>query len=102
MQKLFLIFLFISLSTILYAFFQFNSLPPEIPLWYGRPIGENQIAQKDFIFLPSAISIFYIIVCLLFIKKVKDKFLIKILIGTAFLSTILTTITTVKIINLII
>jgi len=33
-----------------------NRLPPQIPLYFGRPWGEDQLAPKPFIFLLPTIS----------------------------------------------
>lgn len=96
------IFLIVNCIVLLFIFLNKDSLPPQIPLWYGRPIGADQLANKYYIFLPTSISIFYIIGSMFILKKMKDKFLIKIIIGTIFLSTVLTSFTTIKIVNLII
>lgn len=42
--------------------FKFNFLPPQIPLFYNRPLGESQLADTWMIFLiPFILNILYIV-----------------------------------------
>ena len=40
-------------------------LPPEVPLWYSRPWGENQLAHPLWLFLLPLGSVFWFMVSLL-------------------------------------
>lgn len=79
----------------------FKLLPPEIPLFYGLPTGSSQIASKWLLSTPSVVSILIIIVNIGFARIVKSEFLKKTLIFSAMFITVLSIITTLKIIFLI-
>lgn len=42
-------------------FIKFNSLPPQIPLYYSRPWGESELAPVSYIFLLPALSLVVIL-----------------------------------------
>ncbi len=78
-----------------------NNLPPKLPLFYGRPIGESQLTSiVGFLIAPiSALLITLINTMLSFVSK--DIFVKKILILSAFMAAMLIAITMVKIIILV-
>ncbi|MEK7498033.1 MAG: hypothetical protein AAB656_03890 [Patescibacteria group bacterium] len=78
-----------------------NNLPPVVPLYYGLPTGEEELAKKIFLTVPSLVSILIILVNVVFMKRAKDSFLPKVLLGLIIGSTILGAITTIKIILLV-
>lgn len=107
MDKYFLIFfaiwgltLLLTLVTILTTY---SRLPLEIPLFYSRIWGENQLAAKTFIFLPPSgaffLGLFSNAVALHFLKI--DKVMTYLLAGTASLIAILSAITIINIIRLL-
>lgn len=44
-------------------------LPPEIPLWYSRPWGQERLASPWFLFLPLATAVLVYIINLMLIAK---------------------------------
>lgn len=86
-------------------FFTWNRLPPQIPLFFGRPWGEDQLANKEFIFLLPIIStaVFLInnFLAKIYLKKEKRFFWATILISSLIVTT-LNFISLIKIIMIII
>lgn len=83
--------------TILLLFIFRENIPPEIPLFYGYPEGENQLAQKSSLALPSLISIMVIITNSSIAFFTKDEFIKKTLVIASFAVTFLSLVTTIKI-----
>lgn len=62
----------------LFFLLRFNNLPPQIPLFYSRVEGEDQLADWWFIFLiPFAIIFFYFLNIYIQEKFFKDDNLVK-------------------------
>jgi hypothetical protein len=78
-----------------------NYLPPKIPLFYGKPFGEEQLADKTFIIFPLLLSMSVSIINVLLLRLNFDSFIKKTLVASALLTTSLATITIVKIIILV-
>lgn len=76
-------------------------LPPLIPLFYGKPIGIEELAQKNFLFLVPAIAIIISILNLIISKSAKDEFLQKILAVGSFVVSLMAIVTVFKIILLV-
>lgn len=76
-------------------------LPPEIPLYYGLPKGQDQLASTISLTVPSLISIFIAILNFVISLFVKDDFMHKMLIFTTYTCLFLSAITTIKIIFLV-
>mgnify|MGYP001571126629 CR=1 FL=1 len=92
-----LLAIFVNTATILAMLIMIKNLPPEIPLFFGRPQSINQLAPKAFILFPPAISILLTLVNLFLVKIVNNSFLEKTLIGISFTMTILSTIAVIRI-----
>lgn len=92
--------IFISL---IYILINFSSLPKEIPLFYSRVWGEEQLAKNIYIFLPvTGIFLLGIFDFGLAISwHSRDRVFSYLLFGTASLAAILVLVTTVNIINLV-
>jgi hypothetical protein len=90
-----------NLLLILFMFFFRGNIPPEVPLFYGFPEGESQLAQKNSLVLPSLISIVVIIINSLIAYLTKDEFVKKTLVIVSFAITFLSVVTTVKIVFLV-
>ncbi len=63
-----LIMIFLSLAVI---FLSFKNLPPDVPLFYSLPWGENQLANKVFLFAVPIISFLIFIFNLAFLRVFK-------------------------------
>lgn len=95
--------LFVIMATIagVVASIIFRKLPPQVPLYYGLPEGEAQLAPALGLILPSLISLATLIVNTMICLFLEDEFLKKVLILTIIGVTFFTTITTIKIIFLV-
>lgn len=106
-DRLFLLFLFGWLTPITlglaYSLLIYSQLPEEIPLFYSRPWGTDQLASRVYIFLPTAgtflLGIFNFGIAIS--RHATDKTFSYLLTGTASLVSVLAAITTINIINLI-
>lgn len=78
-----------------------HRLPPQIPLFYGNPAGEEQLVGRIWLILPPIVSVLITAInsagCIL----IKDSYLQKVLIGTTIAVTTLSTITIAKILFLV-
>ena len=93
----------ISLQIILIIFF-FPLLPPQVPLYYSRPWGDNQLASPSSLFLLPAISFFFLLLnsCLIALLDEKKRFLALSLAWNSLISASLALIGLGKIISIII
>jgi hypothetical protein len=67
-----------NIAMILVFILRFNTLPPQIPLFYSRPTGEEQLADLWMIFiLPFLLNFFYFLNQYLENKLFSDNPLIK-------------------------
>jgi hypothetical protein len=67
-----------------------SHLPPQIPIFYSRPWGEEQLAEKYFLWLPLIITVFTAIVVTFVVKKLKlESVLAVMLTGAAIISEII-------------
>lgn len=78
-----------------------DNIPPTVPLFYGRPRGNEQLAPQLFLLLPPGIAILVTALNTIFAVITEDKFIRKVLIGIAFAATLLSTITVIKIVLLV-
>ena len=103
-KMFFLLWIVPFLIMLILVVFKFFSLPPQVPLFYSRIWGENQLANKEFLFLPIAgvflLGIFNNALGMMFYPK--DKVMSYLLAGAASLVSILSTITIINILLLFI
>lgn len=97
-------FFFLSvLSQVSLLLVSWGKLPPQVPLFYSRPWGEDMLAAPSLLFLLPAIAIFCFsanyIISNVFFKT--DEFLTKVLLIFTFLTSLITLWGTVKIISLL-
>ncbi len=78
-----------------------KNLPPIVPLFYGLPEGQGQLATNTTLILPATISSIFTIVNLLISRLTKDNFLEKVFAGLTITTLALSTITVIKIILLV-
>ncbi len=76
-------------------------LPPQVPLFYGKPSGEEQLASSLVLTLPSIVSLLILLINVSFAAILKDEFLRKTLVLAAIVVTFFAAITTIKIIFLV-
>jgi hypothetical protein len=91
------------LLTIIYTLFSLNNLPNQVPLFYSHVWGEQQLAAKNYLLIPTVGSFLLGIFnfCLGISFHSKDKVSSYLLAGTATLVALLNCITVFNIINLI-
>jgi len=76
-------------------------LPPEIPLFYGSPEGQSQIANRWFLVIPSSLSLIILLANLAISANIKDSFLKNSLVLAGLVTTVFATVTTLKIFFLV-
>lgn len=71
-QNYFNLFFWLNLAAIFlgvfFAAFKFSALPNQVPLFYSRPWGEDQLAPKVFLFLIPACSLTVFLINLTTVK----------------------------------
>ncbi len=92
---------FISIITIAAVLIFRKTIPPQVPLFYGLPKGEEQLAPSTNLVIPSLISLAIIITNFALSTVIKDDFLKKALVLTAIVCVFFSTITIVKIFFLV-
>jgi hypothetical protein len=79
-----------------------DSLPPVVPLFYGKPYGSEQLTtQGNLIAPPVAALVISIVNTAINLSFEKDEFLEKVLFGSMIAVTLLSAITVIKIIFLV-
>jgi len=82
------------ISQIAFLFWKFNSLPPQVPLFYSLPWGESQLTQASLLFIFPTISSILLLINHLFaisltkISLLLSKLLLSISLVFSFLSLI--------------
>jgi hypothetical protein len=99
--KQIIMFLLINLAMILLLVFSILILPPQIPLFYGLPDGEEQLAANWLITLPNFIALFTVFINSLLATKIKDEYIKKVIVIAGFVVTIFAIITVFKILFLV-
>lgn len=81
-----------------------GKLPPEVPLFYSRPWGEQILAVPIFLYLLPAVALFCLLLNFLLANFILrgDFFLRRVLLATAILVAVATLYNTVKIVSLLI
>lgn len=85
------------------ALFWLRSLPPQVPLFYSRPWGEEELASPPLLFLPPFAAITFFVANYLWATTFakNNEFLAKILIYGGTFTTVLAAITILRILFLI-
>ncbi|HJY98278.1 MAG TPA: hypothetical protein VJ227_01035 [Patescibacteria group bacterium] len=91
----------LNLLTVVVYFAASNFLPPVAPLLYGHPEGEAQLVPKLGLLLAPATAFLITLINVFLALLVKSDFLQKILVVSALLISLLTTITVLRIIFLV-
>lgn len=97
-----LAFLFLGLTFLILAFLWLK-LPPQLPLFYSRPWGEEQLVEKNgFLILPISCLVFVLINLRIASIYFKKEFLLsQILVWSSFIIVALTTINIFKILLIV-
>lgn len=101
LKSLFVISFFVNSSLIILGLLSKLVLPPEIPLFYGLPKNSQQLSQSIFIILPSLISLILTLANSVISINLDSQFLKRSLAFASILVTLLSLITTYKIIFLV-
>ncbi len=101
LKKTFIISFSIGVLSILFAFAAQSFLPPQIPLYYGLPVGEEQISSSLGLVIPGAVSLLILTVNFILIKIIREEFLKKVLATAALIASFFAIVTTYKIIFLV-
>lgn len=76
-------------------------IPPEVPLFYGEAVGENQLTTNLGLIIPGIVAVVVTLINLTLSFLLENAFLQKVLILSAFAVSLLCLITSVKIILLV-
>lgn len=101
LQKTSLSAILINIGIIILIVILRNMLPPQVPLFYGLAEGEAQLTPTLGLAIPSVTSICIVLINSLLMALVKDEFLKRILVYSSLAVTILSAITTIRIILLV-
>jgi len=91
----------ISIFLIAVSFLIQSFLPPQIPLYYGKAQGEEQLAPSLAITIPSLISLIIVSINLITTQFIESDFLKKSLIIAAISLSVLSAITVLRIVFLV-
>lgn len=91
----------VTLLTSVAALILRNLLPPEVPLFYGKPTGEEQLTSSLGLLIAPAVSLLVTILNTALSTLVENPFLKNVLIISALFVSLLTGITIFKIIFLV-
>lgn len=100
-KKLAFASLLISCATIVLVILLRKFLPPEVPLFYGRPKGEEQLATSFSLIIPSLVSFSILVLNSVVSLFLEDEFLRKALVLAGVSIVFFSTITTIKIFLLV-
>jgi hypothetical protein len=100
-QAVFVVCLIINIFVILFVFAESGHIPPVVPLFYGEPQGDEQLAQRTFLAIPALVSSLFIFVDFFIIKLSKDEFVKNIFLGVIITTTALSIISVFKIFFLV-
>jgi len=93
--------LLINLVMILLATLSIFVLPPEIPLLYGLPEGNDQLVKNWAIIIPNLVAFILMFINTIFAINTKDEYIKKIIVLAGFTATFFATITVIKIFFLV-
>lgn len=91
----------LNIAILMLITFKKNSLPPEIPLFYGKTEGIEQLAPWIYIYILPLISLLILTFNTFGSFLIKDKFIRNSLSVASFVCSIFTTIAVIKTINLV-
>lgn len=101
LKKIFLVSFSIGILSILSVLIAQSFLPPQIPLYYGLPVGEEQLSSSLNLVVPGAVSLLILVINFILVKFTKEDFLKKVLAVVALTASFFAIITTFKIIFLV-
>lgn len=93
--------LVLQLITLAFVFWAQAYLPPTIPLLYGKPSGAEQLVTKRTLFALPGLTLSLFALGIIIMEGIKDRFIDQILIGTAFIVSLLSIFATYKIVFLV-
>lgn len=99
--KLLLVSLFICIVTISLVLLSEDRIPPQVPLFYGLPEGEEQIVPRLALTIPSFMALIIIVINTVLATIFENNFVRNALVLTSFAVTLFATITVVKIVLLV-
>lgn len=100
LRKILISSFFISVINLIISFSSQSFLPPQIPLWRGLPVSEEQLTPSIQILIPGLVGISISTVNTILIILLEDNHLKKILVLASFFCGVICLITALKIITL--
>lgn len=99
--SLLVVSLFVCLATIAAILLLKDHIPPQVPLFYGLPEGEEQLTSTMGLTIPSFVALTIIVINTILATIFENNFVRNSLVLTCFAVTLFATITTVKILLLV-
>lgn len=99
--NLLIVSLLICIITISLILLSEERIPPQVPLFYGLPEGEEQIVARLGLTIPSFMALIIIVINTVLATIFENNFVRNALVLTSFAVTLFATITTIKIILLV-
>ncbi len=93
--------LLVSIVTIVGILLLKDHIPPQVPLFYGLPEGEEQLTTQMGLTIPSFVALTFIVINTILATIFENAFVRNALVLTCFAITLFTTITTIKIFLLV-
>jgi hypothetical protein len=100
-RKYFIASLILGFVSIAVFFVIKSFLPPEVPVFYGKPVGEDQLVPNIFLLVIPAVSILISMVNIIVSKRSDDDLIKKILAISSLIAAFMAIVTTVKVILLV-
>lgn len=91
------------LLSIFLILWRWQILPPQVPLWYAEPYGEEQLAHPAFLFLlPASVIVFYVVnIIAAYYLSAKHAIFTQLLFANSLLVSLLSFAALVKILSLV-
>jgi hypothetical protein len=99
--NLLVISLLICIGTIAATIFLKDHIPPQVPLFYGFPEGEEQLTTASGLTIPGFLALTIIVINTVLATIFENTFVRNALVLTSFAVTLFATITTIKILLLV-
>jgi hypothetical protein len=101
LKNLFIFSIAFSALTIAFVFWGVRFLPPEVPVFYGKPVSQERLGESGMLVLPAFSALIMTVINLVAALFVKNQYFKKVLAGTSLTITLFAITTTVKIFFLI-
>lgn len=100
-KTIFLTSIVLLLINVLLAGVSWQKLPPQIPLFYSKPWGQDQLVSPSLLAIPLGVGFLLTVVTFLLVKIVQDTFFQNIVLLSMLISITLITVSLIRILYLV-